>query len=361
MITISLCMILKDEEKVINRCLDSVVDIVDEIVIIDTGSTDKTKEIASSYTEKIYEFKWIDDFSMARNFSFSKATKDYILWLDADELIDEVNKNKLLSLKKDMSKDIDVITMNTYMDMDENNNPQITARRNRIVRNNKNFKWIGFVHEYINIDKNSKVCDSDIAIIHDKVKCVDDRNLKIYKKNISLGKEMSNRDLYYYGKELYCNNEFDESIKVLEEFIDKAENEEEIMDALCRIGESYLYKKKWAEGRYYLYKTFEYTSPRGEVLYNIALSFQREKKYMQAINWYEIILNIETPTDCSQCLNLCCWRFKPHLNLCACYFKTGDISKAYYHHKKCLEINPLNPCVVSNDEYFKSILKFIKL
>lgn len=361
MITISLCMILKDEEKSIGKCLNSIKDIVDEIIIVDTGSTDKTKEIVKSYTEKIYDFQWIDDFSMARNFSFSKATKDYILWLDADESINEENRERLITLKNKIDENIDVVTMKTYMDMDENNNPKITCTRNRIVKNNKNFQWIGFVHEYINIDINSNIYNTDIAIIHDKIKSPDDRNLKLYKKNIKSGKKLSNRELYYYGKELYCNEEFEESIKILKKFVSKGKDEEEIMDALCKIGEAYLYKEKWSEGRTYLYETFEYTSPRGEVLYNIALSFQQEKKYIQAINWYKIILNLETPKDCNQCLNLCCWRFKPNLNLCSCYFEIGDIPKAYYHHKKCLEINPLNSCVVSNDEYFKSIMKIIDL
>ena len=77
MITISLCMIVKNEEAVLARCLESVKDVVDEIIIVDTGSTDKTKQIAYRYTQNVYDFEWIDDFSAARNYSFSKATKDY--------------------------------------------------------------------------------------------------------------------------------------------------------------------------------------------------------------------------------------------------------------------------------------------
>ena len=73
MISISLCMIVKNEELVLGRCLDSVKNLMDEIIIVDTGSTDKTKEIASLYTNKIYDFPWINDFAAARNFSFSKA------------------------------------------------------------------------------------------------------------------------------------------------------------------------------------------------------------------------------------------------------------------------------------------------
>ena len=78
--TISLCMIVKNEEDVIERCLSSAKDVIDEIIIVDTGSTDSTKSIAQKYTDKVYDFKWCDDFSKARNFSFSKATMDYCMW-----------------------------------------------------------------------------------------------------------------------------------------------------------------------------------------------------------------------------------------------------------------------------------------
>ncbi len=64
-ITISLCMIVKNEERVLARCLDSVADLMDEIIVVDTGSTDRTKEIASRYTDLIYDFVWTDDFSAA--------------------------------------------------------------------------------------------------------------------------------------------------------------------------------------------------------------------------------------------------------------------------------------------------------
>ncbi len=92
MSSISLCMIVKNESQVIERCLKCVSDLVDEIVIVDTGSTDDTMSIARKFTDSIYEFPWIDDFSAARNFSFSKATKEYIMWLDADDIILDEDK-----------------------------------------------------------------------------------------------------------------------------------------------------------------------------------------------------------------------------------------------------------------------------
>src|SRR3989344_3396846 len=97
MSTISLCMITKNEERYLEQCLNSVKDIIDEIIIVDTGSTDKTKEIAKKFNAKIIDFKWIDDFSAARNESLKHATKDWILVLDADE---NIGKESVAAVKK---------------------------------------------------------------------------------------------------------------------------------------------------------------------------------------------------------------------------------------------------------------------
>ncbi|MDF2952174.1 MAG: hypothetical protein K0S18_1757, partial [Anaerocolumna sp.] len=93
MISITACIIVKNEETVLARCLDSLQYIVEEIIIVDTGSEDGTKEIARGYTDKIYDFNWTNDFAAARNFSISKATNEFILVLDADEYIENVNRS----------------------------------------------------------------------------------------------------------------------------------------------------------------------------------------------------------------------------------------------------------------------------
>ena len=87
MVTISLCMIVKNEEAVIGRCLASIKDLVDEINIVDTGSTDRTRQIVQQFSVRLFDFEWIHHFAAARNFSFQQATKDYILWLDEDDVL----------------------------------------------------------------------------------------------------------------------------------------------------------------------------------------------------------------------------------------------------------------------------------
>ena len=100
---ISVCMIVKNEEEVLARCLACVTSFADEIIVVDTGSTDKTKEIAAGFTDKLYDFAWCDDFSKARNYSFSKATQDFIMWLDADDVMEEEDREKFLQMKNTLN------------------------------------------------------------------------------------------------------------------------------------------------------------------------------------------------------------------------------------------------------------------
>ena len=110
--TLSICMIVKNEEELLARCLNSVKDLVDEIVIVDSGSTDKTLQIAKSFGAKIFYFEWCNDFSKARNFAFSKATSDYILWLDADDVMPKPTLQYLVKNKKKLTIITSLLTLN---------------------------------------------------------------------------------------------------------------------------------------------------------------------------------------------------------------------------------------------------------
>ena len=125
---LSLCMIVKNEEDVLPRCLDSVKNAVDEIVIVDTGSTDATRAIAAHYTDKIYDEPWQDDFARARNASFARASGDYLLWLDADDVIAPEQLPRLFELKKQLARDPADMVVCGYA------GGGLSFRRERIVR-----------------------------------------------------------------------------------------------------------------------------------------------------------------------------------------------------------------------------------
>jgi tetratricopeptide (TPR) repeat protein len=95
---VSLCMIVKDEEANLPDCLASTADLVDEIIVVDTGSTDRTKEVAASFGAKVFDFPWCDSFAEARNESLKHASGDWVFWPDADDRLDEDNRRKLKTL-----------------------------------------------------------------------------------------------------------------------------------------------------------------------------------------------------------------------------------------------------------------------
>jgi glycosyltransferase involved in cell wall biosynthesis len=163
---LTLSMIVKNEEKYLPGCLESVKDIADEIVIVDTGSTDSTKNIAELYGAKVYDFNWVDDFSAARNFALQKSTGNWILYLDADERLTESSFKELSEI---INRD-DKLAVHCLVDcIDNHNNKASVIKYTRLFRNNPKLKFNGKVHEQIvkSIKElNYKTIDSNIKILH---------------------------------------------------------------------------------------------------------------------------------------------------------------------------------------------------
>lgn len=216
--TLSVCMITKNEEKNISRCLESIKDIADEIIVVDTGSTDKTVEIANNYGAKVSFHKWNNDFSDARNESIKNATKDWILFLDADE---ELPKEEGLKLKE--------LINNSNLEGFHCRLVNIIKNVNigdslvfRIFKNNPKYKFKGKIHEQIipsiqkEKGKNTIGC-SDIKILHygydpnvSSLELNHERNIKLLESY----KEKDKDSYYYYclGNEYARVNEYDKAL-----------------------------------------------------------------------------------------------------------------------------------------------------
>lgn len=140
---------------------------MDEIIIADTGSSDATKKIAQKYTDKVYDFEWTGNFSDARNFVASKATKEYIYTADADEYLDADNQKKLAQLKQILLPEIEMVQMIIIVTKEEFNTVYNFEKeyRPKLYRRLRAFQWIDPIHETLRIDP--IVYDSQIEIIHE--------------------------------------------------------------------------------------------------------------------------------------------------------------------------------------------------
>lgn len=357
MATISLCMIVKDEEKVLARCLESIKFLVDEIIIVDTGSADSTKEIAKQYTDQIFEIPWKDDFAWARNFSFSKANMDFCMWLDADDVIDEENQKKFQKMKEALSEETDVVMMKYAVSFDENGKAVFSYYRERILKNDGSFRWAGRVHEAIT--PHGRILYSDVEIFHKKEKAGEaGRNLRIYEKMAEEGEIMDPRALFYYGRELYYNNRIKEAEEILKKFIVEPggwiENK---IEACKNLADCYEKEGRRQEALKALLQSLELDLPRAEICCRIGLWFQESQRWKEAAFWYKIALGSEKAEERGGFIQEDCYDFLPAVNLCLCYDKMGEYSKAYKYHKIAAEIRPQAKEVLWNEAYFHNMKK----
>ncbi len=225
---LSVCLVVRNEEKYLPRCLASVKDAADEIILVDTGSTDRTVEIARQFTDKVFKIKWPEDFGKARNFALDKASGDWVLFLDGDEELDSQSLPAMQKAieQKDNTEGYLIKVLNYY----EAGNQVETAPDMvfRLFRNRKQYRYSGAIHEQIcdnivNVNPKAKIgITEDICIIHYgylqeeiKVKNKTERNTRLLEQAVQKNPD-SLLDRFHLGVEYFRANLIE---KALTEFL----------------------------------------------------------------------------------------------------------------------------------------------
>lgn len=227
--SITLCMIVKNEANMIDRCLNSVNGIVNEIIIVDTGSTDSTKEIGENHGARIYPYQWSNNFSEARNYGLSYATGDWILWLDADEELDETDKNNLPKILGDTKANILALPVLNYHGLTEpvDKSHLFLIYQPRLFRNHLSIKFINRIHENVHLPENIDQFIENISVsIHHYgyLKQITDekhkghRNLRLLEIELS---EPSHSPWieYHIASEYYRNDQYEKAFMYVNQAI----------------------------------------------------------------------------------------------------------------------------------------------
>jgi len=348
-------MIVRDEEAVLGRCLASAADLVDEIILVDTGSVDRTKEIAADYTDKIFDFPWRDDFAAARNASFAQASCDYCMWLDADDVLEEADRKEFLRLRASLSPEVDVVMMPYHTGFDGAGNVTFSYYRERIVKNHRGMVWKGAVHEAI--ETRGNVIFSSCAVSHRKEGPGDpDRNLRIFQAMLERGEVLEPREQYYYARELYYHRRWEEALVLLEAFLDQrlgwVENR---IDAcrLCAQCRGELGQEEQALEA--LFRSFAYDLPRAEVCCEIGERFLNRKDWEKAAYWYRRALDCLRRDETGGFVQPDAYGYLPCIQLCVCCSRLGREEEAEAWNERAASFKPQDPCVAHNRAWFASL------
>lgn len=355
MATISLCMIVKDEEAVLDRCLDCFGELADEIVIVDTGSSDRTREIAGKYTSRVYEVPWCGDFSAARNYGFERATKEYCMWVDADDVMRQEDRRRFLEMKTTLPADTDVVLLPYETGFDSEGRPVFSYYRERIVRNSPEFRFMGRVHETIPLKGTLRY--EEIPVVHRKEGPGDpDRNLRIYEEMERAGEIFDSRALYYYGRELLTHGRYEKGAQILQAFLARPDGwVENRIDASRQLAHCFRRLGQEEKELDALLGALRYDVPRGETCCQLGRYFLERSRYAQAAFWYEQALRARKDPASGAFIEEDCYGFLPAISLCVCHDRMGDLEQARRYNELAGRYKPESEYVIRNREYFEKI------
>lgn len=357
---LSLCMIVKNEEKFLPGCLESVKDIVDEIIIVDTGSTDKSVEIAHSYNARVFFSEWKNDFSQARNESIKHATGDWILILDADERLNPGQEEKI---KKYLNLNFDGLYVKV-INLGSNGKPEVINEYPRLFRRKEGVKFEGKIHEQITpsiLRAGGKIAKTDITITHLGYGQSSDVMNKKYERNLSLLLEQVKENPddayahYHIGIVKILMGQKEEGIEHLKKAISIPKGRSNLNESVQATIYNILGKHEIQEGN--LAEAFKYLKESAKIApiqisshYYAGIAHMKQSSFAPAVNSFEKALKNLHLILKGKSLDISFENLiepeEIHFKLMLCHFKLGDLNNATRHLAKA----------ISNEELYKRTL-----
>ncbi|MBD3327986.1 glycosyltransferase [Candidatus Peregrinibacteria bacterium] len=297
---LTLCLIVKNEADNLNKNLKNFEPVYDELIIVDTGSVDDTKSVARKFGAKVFDFKWIDDFSAARNFALSKATKEWIMMIDAD---DSIQLHDAVGLREDlrgMSQDQWGVLLPYHLRHFGAKNPSV-AFLPRIWRKSLNARYTLKIHEYLDLkpEQMSRFLRKDYPITHTKA---DDLYRKSYDRNIAILEKAHQSDpderryVFFLGHDNHKSGRLEEALKYYAKYAKmKNTNSHELNRVLYFSGRIYRGQKKFDESIEMFKRAIDAQDSFVEPYINIAEIYESKGEIKKALEYYLKAMKCEKP------------------------------------------------------------------
>lgn len=357
--TIAVCLIVRDEEQVLARILGAAALFADEIIVLDTGSADRSAGIAREFTPKVFSMEWCDDFACARNTAASYASSDYVMWLDADDVIEKEDIGRLIELKKMdfYNKDI-LFLLYTSVCKDSDLWSGSGCLRDRICRREYACSWVYPIHEVIEYPAHASSIDcTEIRIFHDKVhENEPGRNLRIFDKKIAEGFVMNEFNKGYYVRELAGADRPDEACELYMTLTDPYVLYYALPFYLWSVGrllQSRDRQELQTACQKKLQKLREDIGPK-ELVYAALGAALIDLGRMDEAEGYLLEAAGKDLDYSDHCVHYPAYAdFVPWTMLCRLYLERGEFPRAYNCHLKAKKSRPGNPQVFFYDLYFR--------
>lgn len=348
-VKISFHLIVKNEEKNIIACFDSFKGVYDELIVVDTGSTDKTKELCEKYTDNIFDFAWIDDFAAARNFALEKCSGDVIGWTDLDDRLvgDPMTFRHLLEERLKVS---DVIDIPYIYDVAEGK-ASLQYNRRRFWKKGAVI-WEGRIHEYPKVISDAKITSiNEFSYLHCRgVNTDSDRNIRILENIVKEG-HPTPRDLFYYGKELCYRQRLREAALIFLRYIEVSNYPDEKHRAMYELALCFyslgdkVNAKKWA------LKAIDLNANYCEPYTLVGRIYGDAWDWANARAWFQHAIDLPPPP--SGWFDYVPERtYIPLEWLAIAEYRLGHHDQAREAHKRAKNYNPENPWLITNDKWF---------
>jgi tetratricopeptide (TPR) repeat protein len=221
-VSLSLAMIVKNEQDLLRRALQDVREICDEMVVLDTGSTDDTMTIAAEEGAVVQQLAWRGDFAAARNASFAWCSCDWILWLDADDVLPESTKHTIVALKDSLSDNLDMVLAPYRYRISDDGAVVLNLARERLIRRAAGLRWQGSIRESIPIPKDRSTLTRELVVEHRpsperRAKNLG-RDLRMLEQEMASGRPWP-QTIFHYANELYDHQRFQEAARHFREYL----------------------------------------------------------------------------------------------------------------------------------------------
>jgi glycosyltransferase involved in cell wall biosynthesis len=234
---LSLSMIVKDEEDSLADVLADARAFCDELVVADTGSSDRTRQVAADAGARVIEVPWTDDFAAARNAALDACTGDWVLWLDADDRVPPDSQHAFATVVADLDDDVDAVLTPYHYAFDARGQCSFTVVRERVLRRDAGLRWQGAVHEVVDIVGVNTREEPSLIVEHRRTPAHTGRNLRILQRLYEAG-DRSPRTLFYRANELRDNGRHEEAVAAYDEALTAERPEWERYYALTCLGQS---------------------------------------------------------------------------------------------------------------------------